>query len=119
MKSLSLKIAAAALVMNVTAAMAAEPPPAFTQCKACHKTEAGGKSIGPSLFGIYGRKAASGDGFAYSDALKAANITWDDANLTKWLTDSKAFIPGAKMAFPGVKKPEDITIVIEFLKTLK
>lgn len=112
--------AAAVALLYVTPTLAADPPPAFAPCKACHKIEAGAKLVGPSLFGVYGRKAASLEGFAYSDALKAKkDVTWDDANLKTWLTDPKAFAPGTKMVFPGVKKDEDIKTLIDFLKTLK
>lgn len=110
---------AAAVMLYVAPTLAADPPPAFAACKSCHKTEAGAKMIGPSLFGVYDRKAATVEGFAYSEGMKKADWTWDDEHLSKWLENPKAMIPGTKMAFPGIKKPEDIQSVIGFLKTLK
>ena len=116
---LSPLVGAAAVMMYITPTLAADAPPAFAPCKACHKIEAGAKLVGPSLFGVYGRKAATVEGFAYSDAMKKADWTWDDAHLTTWLTDPKAMVPGTKMVFPGVKKPEDVKALIDFLKSLK
>ena len=111
---------AALLLGSVGAAGAAEPPAAFTVCKSCHKPEAGVNLIGPSLWGVVGRKAGTAAGFdKYSDALKASGIVWDATSLTKYLTDPKATIPGNKMVFPGVKKPEDVKIIVDFLSTLQ
>ena len=47
--------------------------------------------------------------------MKGAAITWDEGTLTEYLTKPKAFIPGNKMAFPGLKKPEQIENVIAFI----
>ncbi len=89
------------------------------QCSACHATEAGQNKIGPSLAGVAGRKAASVPGFEYSDAMKKSNLTWTDDNLEKYLADPKAVVPGGKMVFAGLKKPEDDKAVVDYLKTLK
>ena len=120
MKLSTMFCAVAAVALYVTPTLAADaPPPAFAPCKACHKIEACGKSMGPSLFGVYGRKAGTLDGYTYSDGLKAGAWTWDDAKLAAWLANPKAVVPTTKMAFPGVKNPDDITAIVGFLKTLK
>ena len=41
---------------------------------------------------------------------------WDEATLTAYLPNPKAFVPGTKMAFAGLKKPEDVANVIAYLK---
>jgi len=110
--------AAAVAILYVTPTLA-DAPPAFSACKACHKVEAGGKGIGPNLFGIVGRKAGTVEGFAYSDNMKKADWVWDDAHLTTWLTDPKAMVAGTKMAFPGVKDPAALAAILDYLKTLK
>jgi cytochrome c len=71
--------------------------------------------VGPSLHGLIGRKAGSVPGYAYSPAMKNADVTWDDDTLSKYLTDPKAFIPGDKMAFPGVKDPSQLADLLAYL----
>ena len=80
----------------------------FTQCKICHSLEAGKNVVGPSLHSLIGRKAGSVPGYAYSPAMKSANVTWTDDTLSKYLSDPKAFIPGDKMAFTGIKDPSKL-----------
>jgi cytochrome c len=111
--------AAVALLLLTSAAQAGDPPTAFNQCKACHKVEAGKNAIGPSLFGIFGTKAGSVAGYQYSPAMKSSGLTWDDATLSKYLANPKDTVPGSKMAFSGLKKPEDVAAVIAYLKTLR
>ena len=89
------------------------------QCGSCHTVEAGRNKIGPSLAGVYGRKAAAVEDFDYSDALRDAKITWTDDALTKYLTDPKELVPGGKMVFAGMKDPDDVKAVIDFLKEAK
>jgi cytochrome c len=91
----------------------------FAKCSLCHSPEAGKNKIGPSLFGVVGRKSASVPDYTYSDAMKAANLTWDEATLDKYLTDPRGMLPGIKMVFPGLKDAKDRQDVIAYLKTLK
>ena len=88
----------------------------FAKCMACHALEAGKNKVGPSLHGIIGRKSGSAEAFTYSDAMKNSNLTWDEATLDKYLTNPKTEVPGNKMAFPGLPKPEDRANVIAYLK---
>ena len=69
----------------------------------------------PSLHGLIGRKAGSVPDFAYSPAMKNSNVTWSDDTLSKYLSDPKAFIPGDKMAFPGVKDPNKLGDLLAYL----
>lgn len=87
----------------------------FIQCKVCHSLEAGKNIIGPSLHGLLGRKAGSVPGYAYSPAMKNANVSWDDDTLSKYLADPKAFIPGDKMAFVGIKDPSKLGDLLAYL----
>lgn len=113
-------LAAAALFLAPVAAMADDAPAAYGQCKACHKVEAGKHGLGPSLFGVVGRKAGTAEGFTkYSAPMKASGLTWDDATLTKYISDPKGTVPGNVMAFAGLKKPEDVAAMVTYLKTLK
>lgn len=94
-------------------------PAAFAQCAACHSTEKGQMGVGPSLAGVYGTKSGEIPGYAFSDAMKAANLTWDDATLDKYLAAPMKVVPGTKMTFAGLSDPADRKAVIEYLKTLK
>jgi cytochrome c len=89
----------------------------FTQCAACHTTVQGGPNLtGPNLYGIFGRKAGSLDGFAYSDALKDAGWIWDAPRIDTWITNPHAVLATTKMSFVGLKDPKDRTDVIAYLK---
>lgn len=88
----------------------------FKKCKACHSLKAGKKKVGPSLFGVMGNKAGQVKGFKYSRAMKAADITWDDASLDAYLTKPKKFLKGTKMSFAGLKKKADRDNVIAYVK---
>ena len=90
----------------------------FAQCKACHDNEKGVNKVGPTLKGVVGRKVASVADYKYSAAMAALGATgavWDEAELTKYLPAPKALVPGTKMAFGGLKKPEDVANVIAYL----
>lgn len=89
-------------------------------CMACHSFDKGGANkIGPNLWGIMGADIAHLDGFAYSSAVKEHGGTWTIANMNKWLWNPRKMIPGTKMVYPGMKKPEDRADMIAWLKTLK
>lgn len=90
---------------------------AFTACKACHSIDKGGKSgIGPNLWGLVGRPAASLAGFTYSPAMTAlAGQPWDAAALDSYLTNPKAYAPGTKMTYAGLKRPGDRANLIAWL----
>lgn len=88
----------------------------FNKCKACHQVGEKAKiRVGPVLNGIVGRAAGSDESFRYSDALSESGLTWDEATLADFLADPKATVPGNKMAFPGLRKEEEIANVIAFL----
>jgi cytochrome c len=115
--------AAAAMLFSVSAQAqegdAAAGEKVFLKCKACHENEKGVNKVGPTLKGIVGRKTASVEGFNYSNAMKAKGTegaVWDEATLAAYLPDPKAWVPGTKMAFAGLKKPEEVANIIAYLK---
>ena len=67
------------------------------KCTGCHSIDA--NRIGPAHRGVYGRKAGSAPGFAYSPGLKSSKIVWTEPTLNRWLTNPQATIPGARMGF--------------------
>ena len=91
----------------------------FNRCAICHSIDPSKHSIGPTLFGVVGRHSASVPGYMYSDAMKAANKTWDPATLNVYLTNPRALVPGTKMIFPGLPNATDRENVIAYLETLK
>ena len=91
----------------------------FNRCKACHTLVAGKNRIGPSLHGVFGRKAGTVEGYRYSKALKLAGaegLVWNDQTLDKWLAGPKDLVKKTRMSFPGLKKPADRENLIAFLK---
>jgi cytochrome c len=88
----------------------------FIQCAACHSLEPDENKQGPSLAGIFGRKAGTVEDFNYSDANKNSGIVWDEAILRKYLPDPQSIVPGTKMVFPGLKDPKQVEDVIAYLK---
>ena len=93
----------------------------FKKCKVCHTTAEGAKRrIGPNLFDIMGREIANKSNFKYSKALMdyKSNSVWDQQLMYQWLQSPSKFAKGTKMAFPGLRKDEDLKDIIAYLKTL-
>ncbi len=114
-------------LMLLSAAFASGPQPAraagdpvrgaalFKRCRACHAVVKGRNKIGPSLYGVVGRKAGSLPDYPYSKALRNADWVWTKEMLDKWIAGPKAVLPGTKMIFPGLPKAQDRADVIAFL----
>jgi cytochrome c len=116
-------IATSMLALFNNVAMAAGDPKrgavAFRACMACHSVEPGEHRTGPSLSHVWGQKVGSAEGFVrYSDAMKQANIVWDDRTLDQWLRNPAKFIPHNNMTFPGIEKDKDRRDVIAYLKAV-
>ena len=90
-----------------------------TQCGICHSVVEGKNMVGPSLFGVIGRKSGSVTGFHYSAANRDADITWDAAILDKYLTAPREVVPGTIMTFPGLPDDTKRADVIAYLETLR
>jgi cytochrome c len=113
-------LGAAIIAGFTTAAVAADAEHGklvFRQCEACHTDKPG--AIGPSLRGVFGRKSASVDGFRYSDAMKRANLTWDEANLREYIANPQAKVKGNRMPFGGLAGPKDLDDLIAYLRDYK
>jgi cytochrome c len=89
----------------------------FAPCAACHteRTDA----LGPDLKGVFGRKSAAVEDFRYSNAMKRANLVWDEDNLRAYIHDPQAKVKGNRMPYAGMSDPKDVDDVVAYLKTLK
>lgn len=90
-----------------------------TQCRACHTLNQGGRStVGPNLWGFFGRAAASVEGFRYSAAMRekaTGGLVWNNETLRAYLANPKAVVPAGTMAFAGLRNPSQITNLIAYL----
>jgi cytochrome c len=86
-----------------------------SRCSGCHALDADHE--GPRLRGVMGRAAGTVKTFQYSEALKNAKFTWDEAKLDKWLTDPDALVPDNDMSF-RLPKTEERAAIISYLRSL-
>ena len=74
----------------------------FVECASCHSIERGVDGVGPSLFGLFQRKAGEVADFRYSPALKRSGITWTPQTLDQYLADPQKSVPGNRMPYSGM-----------------
>src|SRR5262249_19861462 len=89
----------------------------YQTCAACHTERP--HALGPSLKGVVGRKSAALEDFRYSNAMKRANLMWDDDNLRAYIQDPQAKVKGNRMPYGGLTDAKDVDDIIAYLKTLQ
>ena len=107
--------------LDLSALLGAADPAAgkkvFGKCKSCHTVDEGGKNkVGPNLWNVVGRPKGSAEGFSYSGAVSGLGGEWTYEDLFVFLKSPKAFAPGNKMTFGGLKKTKDRAAVIGYLR---
>ncbi len=91
----------------------------FIKCKVCHAVEKDVSKIGPSLHGVFGRKAGSLESFPnYSDAIKSTDIVWGDETIREFVKAPRTYIAGTKMIFIGIKDDKVIDDLLAYLKSV-
>lgn len=90
----------------------------FAKCKSCHKVD-GSDGVGPHLNGVVGRNHAAVPGYAYSEAnLAMAAEPWTPEALYAFLENPKNYMPGTKMSFAGLPKPQDRANIVAYLASV-
>jgi cytochrome c len=125
MRNIVIAALAGAAIVPVSAVLLAAGAPAgdsgkgktvFARCAMCHDLAPGVNRLGPSLAGLFGRKAGSVANFNYSPAMKGARIVWNDRTLAAYLAKPNNVVPGNRMLFPGLADPADRANLIAYLR---
>jgi cytochrome c len=118
--TMRMTVMAAALLCAASAAEAADAQHGkmlFVECAACHTLDAGGEGVGPSLKGIFGRKAGGVEDYRYSAAMRRSTITWNAQTLDTYLADPQKDVPGNRMPYSGMPSASDRADLIAYLMT--
>ena len=108
------------IAARLAKADAAKGQALIKQCASCHSFDSGGKTLtGPNLHAIVGRQAGSVAGFGYSEKMKGLGKPWDVDLLDQFLANPKAVVPGTKMSYAGLAKPDQRADLIKYLESLK
>lgn len=125
--------ALAAAALGLAAALAAAGPPAppgapaapgaddvasgqaiYERCGACHSLDR--DRVGPRHCGLFGRRAGSVPGFAYSDAMRRSGIVWNRATLDRFVADPQGTVPGTFMGYAGVQDAKERAQLLAYLE---
>jgi cytochrome c len=87
----------------------------FQECAACHRLEAGANEVGPTLHGLFTRRAGELGDFRYSPAMKRSGIVWTPETLDKYIADPQAMIPANRMPYAGMTSPGDRADLVAYL----
>ncbi len=117
--AISAVVMAASVMMTPVASAEGDPEAGekvFRKCATCHEVKQEKNKVGPHLVGIFGRQSGSVEDFKYSDAMKNANITWNEETISEYVKNPKTYVEGNRMIFAGLKKEEDVANLIAYLK---
>jgi cytochrome c len=92
----------------------------FEECQACHSLDRNAESVGPSLYGVFERKAGTSVDFRFSPAMKRSGITWTPQTVDTFIADPQGVVPANRMPYAGMPNPGDRADLVAFLqKTFK
>ncbi len=92
----------------------------FIKCGVCHAVEKDVSKIGPSLYGVVGRKAGTLESYPnYSDQMKASGVVWDENTIAEFVKNPRTFIKNTRMLFIGLKNDQEIANLVAYLKSIK
>ena len=118
--AIQMMCAAVALIVIAGAARAegdaARGEKRFEECASCHMIESGANDVGPTLLGVFGRKAGEVPDFRYSPALKRSGITWTPQTLDTFIADPQKEVPGNRMPYAGMPDAQDREDLIAYLQ---
>ena len=105
-----------ALLPGLAGADALNGEQLFTACAGCHAvTEGIPHGVGPNLHGLRGRKAGTVEGFAFSPALQASEITWEEGTLTAWILATEGMVPGTWMLYHNHLEAGEVARLVDYL----
>jgi cytochrome c len=104
-------------VPAAAAGSAARGKEVFQRCALCHSVAEGENGVGPSLHGLFGRKAGTVPDYNFSKAMRNSGIVWNEAALRKFLADPQAAVPGTKMESGAVDNPAAVDDLLAYLKS--
>ena len=108
------------VVVSEGAASPQDGPRLFQRCYACHSLDPAERNLsGPTLRGIFGRRAGTVDGFDYSQAIREAGrrgLVWSEGTLDRFLEDPDALVPGVRMGGVRLRDPGERRTLIQWLR---
>jgi cytochrome c2 len=90
----------------------------FEDCASCHALASGQNGVGPSLFGVVGRKAGTLDDYRYSPALKRSGIVWSPQTLDNFIADPQKAVPANRMPYAGMTNASERADLIAYLQKM-
>lgn len=120
MNKTALPLALISLAAWVNSAAAADPEAGqkiFARCAVCHEVETKRHKMGPTLSGVIGRTPGTASQYKYSSAMQAFGDgrIWDRETLAIYLSSPRKVVKNTRMAFPGLKNPDDVANVISYI----
>jgi cytochrome c len=120
-KSVILPIVVCSAVVMAAGGVPSQGDPArgegqFLECASCHSVAAGENGVGPTLNGIFNRKAATLEDFRYSAAMRNSGITWTAQTLDEFIADPQKMVPGNRMSYSGLTDAANRADLISYLE---